>query len=155
MRNNKCLAIGAAILINVFPQLSMADPGHGKGSGNSHHWDDHKWDGKWDNQKWDFHRNNDNHWYGYRDYSSNYHPYYGYGYRNYGYDPIREGVRSGRLSDREARELRRDEWEIREKANAYSADGRITQRERDKLVDAERDFRKDLNHELYDGERRW
>ncbi len=96
---------------------------------------------------------------------------YGYGYNNaprgnYGWgnsrgndnyaynDAIRNGVRSGLLSNSEVRELREDQRDIRQKEARYRSDGYLSPREREALRDDYREFREDLNHELRDGERR-
>lgn len=99
---------------------------------------------------------------------SNYGNYgnHGYGYSNFGRNSYRSnynspydgaiwnGIRTGRLSNDEVRELREDQRELREKEIAYRSDGRLTQRERNDLRDEYNDYKKDLNHELNDGEKR-
>ena len=78
---------------------------------------------------------------------------FGYG-RGLGFGQIRQGVRSGALSNDELRDLRGDLRDIRRKENRYLADGRLSKDERRSLRDDYNDFREDLNHELRDGERR-
>lgn len=48
---------------------------------------------------------------------------------------IDEGVRSGRIAEREARRLHRREWEIARQEAAYKSDGMVTQQERRQLRD--------------------
>lgn len=87
----------------------------------------------------------------------------GYNFHRRGYEPTRwsgynaisSGIHSGRLSNDEVRELRRDQYEIQQKQRAYYSDGYLSRSERQDLQDARDDYYKDLNHELNDGERRW
>ena len=98
-------------------------------------------------------------------YRNNYHSdgYNRRGFGNYQYrdsnrysdSAIWNGVKSGRLTKNEARELRQDEFQIQRKEAAYRSDGVLTKKERNDLKDERKDFYKDLNHELNDGERRW
>ncbi|MBP9837677.1 MAG: hypothetical protein KBC84_03085 [Proteobacteria bacterium] len=77
-------------------------------------------------------------------------------YRNNNpYKQISYGYRNGQLSYDEVRELNRDLSEIKEKERRYYSDGYLDNREKNKLHDKYKDFRHDLKHELYDGERRW
>jgi hypothetical protein len=62
------------------------------------------------------------------------------------------GVKSGRLSDREVRDLREAQWELRQKEREYWSDGSLSRREQEDLWDSYRDYRKELNHNLNDGE---
>lgn len=96
-----------------------------------------------------------NRYHGWSGYNGYYHPRgYAYGSSWGRNDVIRDGIRNGQLSEREARELRGDLRDIQEKRSRYLADGRLSNNERRDLRDDYQDFRKDLNHELNDGERR-
>jgi hypothetical protein len=70
-------------------------------------------------------------------------------------NPIAQGINSGRLSQKEARELQRKAFEIHRKERMYLFDGHYSWRERADLKAERHDFYKDLKHELNDGERRW
>ena len=69
--------------------------------------------------------------------------------------PIWYGFQSGRLSGREARELREEAQQIRWKEHRYYRDGVLSHSERRDLRSDWADFRDSLQHELHDGERRW
>lgn len=113
-----------------------------------------------------------------------YHPYAGSGYDSHGWDKRRDdryawhdrdnyhsswdgghsgdvlggsfydGLRNGRISRDEERELRDSAADLRRRESDYRRDGRLSDRERDDLEDRQDDLRKKLQHELYDGEKR-
>ncbi len=76
----------------------------------------------------------------------------------YQYDPyqdsIRRGIATGQLSEREARELLKDNRDLRLEEARYWSDGRLSRDEQRDLWKDRREFEKDLNHELKDKERR-
>ena len=94
-------------------------------------------------------------------YNTNY-PYnnYNYNYRPHTYDNyspksiIREGVQTGRLSDREVADLRDHQREVEQRKDSYLADGKLSWKESQKLQADENSFQKEINHELNDGEKR-
>lgn len=68
---------------------------------------------------------------------------------------IWHGIRSGRLSPREAQDLRDEAREIRWKEQRYLRDGYLSRFEREALRDDWEDFHDSIRHEMNDGERGW
>ena len=68
---------------------------------------------------------------------------------------IRDGIRSGRLSRDEVRELTEEQRNIRAEEVSYRRDGFLSPYERNDLRDDINDYNKKLQHELNDGERAW
>jgi len=81
--------------------------------------------------------------------------HHNYGNQSFMHNPLARGVQSGRLSRDEVRDLNRNAVELQHKKRGYLADGRLTRWERADLQDDQRDYYKDLQHQLNDGERRW
>ena len=108
--------------------------------------DDHHDSDRHDRRDSNWNRGN-NDYYGDYWYSPRYKPQY----RD---SALTQGVRDGRLTPNEVRELQRDKDEIRRDQAKYGADGRLSPRERDELRKDQNEYQKDLNHELNDGERR-
>ena len=87
----------------------------------------------------------------------------GYNYHRHNFAPMKwkgnnafwYGIKSGRLSNNEVRDLRRDQFELQRKERTYWSDGYLSRNEREDLKDTRQDFYDDLRHELKDGERRW
>jgi len=71
------------------------------------------------------------------------------------YDQIGYGVRSGQLSYREEAELRNQRANIERERYQYYRDGKLSRGEREDLSSDYREYQKDLNHELNDGEKRY
>ena len=69
--------------------------------------------------------------------------------------PFRRGVQNGSLSRSEIKDLRDDQQDIRRKQREYYADGYLSRRERSDLWSEISDYRRDLNRDLHDRERRW
>lgn len=65
-----------------------------------------------------------------------------------------DGIRSGRISERELDELRKAEEDLRRREMEYRRNGMSSWKWRD-LQDREAALRDKLNHELNDGELRW
>jgi|GEM_PF-3708532 len=72
-----------------------------------------------------------------------------------GFDKLlAQGIRDGRLSRDEVRELRAQQREIELEKRRYLSDGHINRYERHELHEEYRDLYGDLRHELRDGETR-
>lgn len=145
-----------AVLLMVGATPARADDDHDRGHhyGWSHNrqCDDDRSDYQW-NWGWHPSRNYD------------YYPRDWYRDRNYGgrdnrwqygqFEKIREGIRDGRLSQAEVRELSAKEEALRNEIRNDRADGRFTSDEREDIRNSYQHLNKDINHELNDGERRF
>lgn len=90
--------------------------------------------------------------YGWSSYGRN--SYNRYGRHSFGRDfEIQQGIRNGRLSNAEVRDLIDKKRDLKRRQDQYWSDGRLTKGERNDLKKDYRDYYKDLNHQLNDGER--
>lgn len=108
---------------------------------------DHDWDHRWD--KYDegyWQRNPERRWWGKDDTNWRRDERFG--------DVLHDGLRSGRISGREERELRGMRADLLRSEQEYWNDGYLSKREREDLEDRAADLRKAFNHELNDGEYR-
>jgi len=67
---------------------------------------------------------------------------------------IKQGVKSGELTHEEAKGLRQDRREIRQKEHAYKADGTLTKDERKDLHQDLNAMNKEIYQEKHDAEKR-
>ena len=69
-------------------------------------------------------------------------------------DRIQQGVKSGELTKREARKLRKEEKEIRKEKRAAKADGTVTKQERKAIRKDERKASRDIAKQKHDKQKR-
>jgi hypothetical protein len=101
-----------------------------------------------------------NHWYERQDFQTPNRQWYRHRDRNYGRPfnnidwRVRNGIRSGRLSDDEIRDLREHENDVRREEARYMSDGYLSRSEMEDLRGDYNSLNRDLQHQLNDGERR-
>ena len=78
-----------------------------------------------------------------------------YGWMGQDNRALQYGIRSGKLTKNELRELEKDKRELSRDQARYAADGYLSNGERRELREDYQDYQHDLQHELNDGERRW
>lgn len=67
---------------------------------------------------------------------------------------VKQGVRSGQLTQDEVKSLRDERRNIRQEEHAYKADGKLTRDERKDLQQDLNSLSKDIYNEKHDGEQR-
>ena len=138
------------------PALVFADPPAGRGWRANKHSDWHAQDCERDNHLQAF--QDPYRFYDHFDYRSDFHPRPApepSSFREHADRAIWQGVRSGQLSVREEQELRNMESHILHDQHEASEDGFANWHERKDIQEDQRDFERALQHELYDGEKRY
>ena len=128
MRHNLLLILAAGIFVST---PAFADRYYDRGRGFDHpRWHESY---NWSSQRWG------------REQPYRYEPHYE--------GAVMQGLRSGALTRSEAEELKDRQRDIERTRYSYESDGRLSAYERHNLNEKMRDYERNLNHNLNDGER--